>query len=213
MRPIQDSRISLVDGRFVASCKCGKVSSFSTKHSARKMLSNGLCRYCRPDYRSVKESEINIYRRQDGKWCSKCTGCGSEQSYTRKDHAKQSELNDWQCRKCVARAKGFSQNRSVGDKQRYFNKFSKSAKSRGLLWHLNVDEMFECFDGRCALTGWPISLDYADQTASLDRIDSNIGYVVGNIQWVHTMVNMCKNKYDQSKFIQMCLAVSNKEKW
>jgi len=60
------------------------------------------------------------------------------------------------------------------------------------------------------MTGWPISLAYGAQTASLDRVDSRKGYVVGNIQWVHSMVNMSKNKYPQDKFIEMCRAVTQR---
>lgn len=70
--------------------------------------------------------------------------------------------------------------------------------------------MFESFNGKCALSGWDIDISYTNPTASLDRIDSSCGYEVGNIQWVHTMVNMSKNKYDESRFIEMCIAIANK---
>jgi hypothetical protein len=86
----------------------------------------------------------------------------------------------------------------------------KSAQSRGIHWDITIDEMFESFNGVCALSSWDISLNH---TASLDRIDSSKGYSSGNIQWVHTMVNMTKNKYPQDKFIQMCIAIANKSKW
>jgi hypothetical protein len=56
-------------------------------------------------------------------------------------------------------------------------------------------------------------MTYADQTASLDRIDSSKGYEIDNIQWVHVMVNMCKNKYPQDKFVEMCKAIASKVKW
>jgi len=50
-------------------------------------------------------------------------------------------------------------------------------------------------------------------TASLDRIDSSKGYIEGNVQWVHKMVNMSKQQYTQEEFINMCIAVANKVKW
>lgn len=44
---------------------------------------------------------------------------------------------------------------------------------------------------KCALTGWDIdAMTVSNNTASLDRINSLEGYVVGNVQWVHKMVNM-----------------------
>lgn len=69
------------------------------------------------------------------------------------------------------------------------------------------------YDGFCSLTGWEIDMSYNNDTASLDRKDSSKGYTKDNIQWVHSMVNMSKNKYDQNKFIDMCIAVANKFKW
>jgi len=213
MLPIQDSRVSTLNGRWVAACKCGKTSSFSTKSNCLKMLNRGVCSGCRPDYRNVNGQDVGIYKRLDGRWCSTCSDCGVEQAYTRKDHAKQSELNSWRCKPCNAADKSFSSNLPVGNQQRTFNKFKKSAKSRGLLWDLSLEQMFQSFDGTCALTGWTISIEYKSETASLDRIDSGKPYTQDNIQWVHTMVNMCKNKYDQKKFVEMCQAVSNKVKW
>jgi hypothetical protein len=56
-------------------------------------------------------------------------------------------------------------------------------------------------------------MSYANCTASLDRIDSSNGYEVGNIQWVHVMVNMCKNKYAQDVFVKMCKSVADRVKW
>lgn len=176
------------------------------------MLNRGVCSYCRPDYRNVSDGKFEIYRRLDGRWCSTCSGCGSEQAYTRKDHAKQSSLNDWRCKKCTSKDKLFSSNSPVGNKQRLFNRFKKSAKERGIIWGLSIDDMFKKFDGKCALTGWDISIEYKEETASLDRIDSEKAYIFENVQWVHTMVNMCKNKYDQKRFIEMCICIANKSK-
>jgi hypothetical protein len=93
-----------------------------------------------------------------------------------------------------------------------YNKFSKAANDRGIDWRLSVDEMYECFNGYCNMTGWEISIKYSNQTASLDRIDSSIGYVKGNIQWVHKMVNMCKQHNSQDKFIEMCVSVAKYNK-
>lgn len=213
MTPIIDNRILQQNGKFLAECKCGKLNAYSTKNSALKMLENKVCRYCRPHYKNVGDSEISIYKRSDGRWCCVCSGCSIEQAYTRKDHAKQSYLNDWQCKKCVSVARGFSKNMPVGDKARLFNKFNKSAQSRGLIWDLTEEAMYKEYTGFCAMTGWEISLSYANQSASLDRIDSTKGYVIGNIQWVHKMVNMTKNKYSKEDFVKMCRAVANREKW
>jgi hypothetical protein len=212
MLPIQDSRISFKDGRYIAACACGYVSSFSTKHACLRMLMRGACRHCKKDYRLVR-TDVPIYLNADNKWCSRCSGCGKEQAYTRKDHAKQSELADWQCKACVAAMKGFGNNAPIGNVQRLYNKFRKSANSRKIPWNLTIDDFQQAYTGTCALTGWDLDMAYSKCTASLDRIDSTKPYSPDNIQWVHRTVNMCKNKYSQDEFIALCKAVANKVKW
>jgi hypothetical protein len=206
MKKIIDRRIRITIGGFIGTCVCGKSSVFKTRASTLKMLERGSCRNCKKDYTPVNNN-INIYKRDDGKWCSRCSGCDKEQAYTRMDHAKQSSIADWQCKECVGKSKRFSNNLRVGNKTRLFNRFKKSSDSRLLKWDLTEEEVFASFNGKCALTNWDISIQYGEETASLDRINSNYGYVAGNIQWVHTMVNMSKNKYSQESFIEMCKAV------
>lgn len=212
MRPIVDFRVSLVNGVWRAKCVCGRMCGFATKATALRMLGRGSCRNCKKDYRAVIGT-CSVYKNDQGAWCSVCSGCGNEQAYTRKDHAKQSEIADWRCKKCVSRDKGYSENKPKGASARLYNKFRKSANSRGIFWGINLQQFTDAYSGRCALTGWPISMEHGTCTASLDRVDSTKGYLPDNIQWVHSMVNMCKNKYDQTKFIAMCNAVSDRVKW
>ena len=177
------------------------------------MLDRGHCRDCCSDYRKLKNEHTNIWKTDDGLWAKHCSGCGETQKYTRKDHAKQSHVSDWQCKPCVAKNKKFNANRPVGDRTRVYRRYKKSAFSRGIEWNLTEDQMFASYTGFCDMTGWPISLSYEDNSASLDRIDSSIGYEPDNVQWVHKQVNMSKNRYTQAEFIDMCRAVANKVKW
>lgn len=214
MREIIDSRIIKINNKFVATCICGYTCKFSCKDTALRMLNRGSCRSCKKDYRDISiKGRYSIYKNADNKWCSKCSSCGVEQAYTRRNHATESEREERKCKKCTQLARGFSNNQYVGAKQRLYNKFSKSAKAREIEWDINLETMFSSYDGKCTLTGWNISIDYKNCTASLDRIDSSKGYFKDNIQWVHKMINMSKNNLDQSKFINMCKAVANKEKW
>lgn len=73
--------------------------------------------------------------------------------------------------------------------------------------------LFEKQKSKCALSGVDINLNRTfgkfTGTASLDRIDSGIGYVVGNVQWVHKDVNRMKNSYDQEYFIDVCKKIAS----
>lgn len=65
---------------------------------------------------------------------------------------------------------------------------------------------------KCVLSG--IELKFPERfkdkswTASLDRIDSDKGYIEGNVQWVHKDINIMKNKYTNEYFINMCKLVA-----
>ena len=74
-------------------------------------------------------------------------------------------------------------------------------------------ELFLAQGRKCALSGEPIAfprINAEKGTASLDRIDSNLGYVLGNVQWVHKDVNIMKNKFDQDYFIGLCVKIASK---
>lgn len=67
-------------------------------------------------------------------------------------------------------------------------------------------------DRKCALTGLELTFGrpVSAGTASLDRIDNTKGYIPGNVQWVHKVINMMKRTYDQDYFIEMCALVTEK---
>ena len=47
---------------------------------------------------------------------------------------------------------------------------------------------------------------------SIDRIDSNIGYELGNIQWVDKRINMMKGSLSNGEFINLCTLVADYNK-
>lgn len=65
----------------------------------------------------------------------------------------------------------------------------------------------------CSYTGIDLSynsnLNVKDNLLSLDRIDSNQGYIEGNIQLVHKDINMMKGSLSHDKFIELCILVAN----
>jgi hypothetical protein len=51
-----------------------------------------------------------------------------------------------------------------------------------------------------------------EQTASLDRIDNSQGYINGNIQWVHKIINRIKMDLNTSYFVELCKKVAQHAK-
>lgn len=104
--------------------------------------------------------------------------------------------------------------------QSFFNDIRKGAVSRNISFDITIEEAWEVFveqDGKCVLTGeeliFPPTTNRhtrsANLTASLDRIDSTKGYTKDNIQWVHKVINIMKNRLSDEQFIDWCEKVVN----
>jgi hypothetical protein len=98
----------------------------------------------------------------------------------------------------------------------YWSIIRCNAERRGIYFDLTIDYIWELFEKqkeKCALTGWPLIIEIKSfQTASLDRIDSKLGYIEGNVQWVHKDVNKSKNTFSQEYFLKMCSDIHNQQK-
>ena len=102
------------------------------------------------------------------------------------------------------------------------NKFWKSviggARNRGLSFNITPKYVWDIFISqkmRCALTGWEISFDdKVERTASIDRINSSIGYEMGNIQVVHKSINKLKMAWPETFLFDASKAIflQNKNK-
>lgn len=70
----------------------------------------------------------------------------------------------------------------------YWNQIVHGAELRDITFDITFDYIWDLFleqNQKCALTGLPLSFDLKNQTASLDRKDSKLGYIEDNLQWVH----------------------------
>lgn len=100
----------------------------------------------------------------------------------------------------------------------YWSRLKSDAKRREIAFDITIEYAWDLFlkqNRKCALTGMDIGFVpigkigkyYAEQTASLDRIDSNMNYETGNVQWVHKHINNMKQAYAESYFFEMCKKV------
>lgn len=97
----------------------------------------------------------------------------------------------------------------------YFSSVKRGAEGgkgrKPIPFDITIEEMWYKFEeqkGKCKLSNLPIN--FRSKTASLDRIDSSVGYTYQNIQWLHKDVNMMKRHYNQDYFIELCNNISRK---
>lgn len=97
-----------------------------------------------------------------------------------------------------------------------FTRCKSSAEKRDIDFTIVIEYMarlYEQQNGKCAITGLELSFGKTSSNrsdASLDRIDSDQGYIVGNLQWVHKDIQKMKMDLPQNKFIELCKLVSSK---
>jgi hypothetical protein len=90
----------------------------------------------------------------------------------------------------------------------FLSNFKRGAKKRNLEFTVTIedlDRVWESQNGKCVYSGVPLVIGSKrnEQTASLDRIDSSIGYVVGNVQFVHKDINCMKWDFPEEKFLRL----------
>lgn len=89
----------------------------------------------------------------------------------------------------------------------HYNKILYRASLRSHACDIDIeflDNLFIKQNMSCALSGVKLDL----KTMSLDRIDSSIGYIKTNVQWVHKDVNGMKMEMGQLKFIEWCKLIA-----
>lgn len=124
------------------------------------------------------------------------------------------------CLKCSVFTKR-KWHKSVGDFSRsHYNEIKQQAKARKLNFNISQEFLWYLFlkqNKKCKISGLDITLsnklinNHADRiniSASVDRINSNLGYTEDNVQWVHKYVNIMKGALSDETFISMCNIIS-----
>lgn len=78
-----------------------------------------------------------------------------------------------------------------------------------------LKELWVKQNGKCSITGVDLVLKTSynkNYQASLDRIDSSVGYVKGNLRYISVSANWLKNNLDDNhlmEFVQICKMIVN----
>ena len=153
-------------------------------------------------------------KRGQSYWICKCQ-CGI-QKIVRGDH-----LLNCATKSCGCNQQGAGNHRWKGCGEIggwTWNNYRLSAKARNIPFHLSVKDMWNIFvlqNRKCSLSGKelffsPLQVSGKKTNASLDRIDSNGGYTLDNVQWVTKDINLAKRTLSQEAFINVCRDVVKK---
>lgn len=103
---------------------------------------------------------------------------------------------------------------------RYWYSIQANARNRKIDFNVTIEYIWDLYlkqNKRCALTGLPINVIYSGMkrnaclvSASLDRIDSSKGYIVGNVHWIHKKINQIKMDLSVDDFLHLCNIIAQK---
>lgn len=92
-----------------------------------------------------------------------------------------------------------------------FTLWRKGAKRRNISWELSdkdVDELLKPMV--CYYTNVPLTLERSKpNTVSIDRVNSDLGYVKGNVVICQSTVNFMKGTLSTTEFIKFCRNIVN----
>lgn len=95
----------------------------------------------------------------------------------------------------------------------YMRQIKASAVRRRYRFEISFEMMWNLYiqqNKKCKLSG--VSISFEDKTASLDRIDSTKGYIEGNVQWLHKVVNQMKSNRTDQDFVEWCKLIFKNNK-
>lgn len=124
---------------------------------------------------------------------------------------------------CGCRNKGYKHHNSTGCgliSGIRWSKIRSHARERGIEFAITIDYVWQLLQKqkfKCAYTG--VALYFAEKyssrgsesNASLDRKDSSLGYLPGNVQWVCKKINFMKQNLSEIEFIKLCKSVRSSE--
>jgi hypothetical protein len=163
------------------------------------------CKHCGNEIEKIKaEYERRIKKKAVGFFCNlKCSGSFFNAKHLEKYKGDYSHF------------KGYENNRL--DKYSSFKYFINKAKSRSKIKNQKTDltleylkQLWDSQKETCPYTGMQMQLPRTTQDedikktptkASLDRIDPNIGYIKGNVEFVCYCVNVMKNDFAKEQMI------------
>jgi hypothetical protein len=147
-------------------------------------------------------------------WKFKCLLCNNEH-ITRLQDVRSSKSKSCGCQLNKGASNGQWKGH-LGISGRTYSHYKDNAIKRDISFETSLEELWQTYlqqDKKCPYTGIDLLLECKDtdsrtpSNASLDRIDSKLGYINGNIQWVYKPINIFKGTFSHTEFIELCKLV------
>ena len=214
-------RYSTGNVKWKCQCECGAIrfskGSYLEKgeiKSCKECVHENLCgKQCGKIFVLERAPDKIVKNQKVIMWKCKCE-CG-EIIYRRSHNLIHKDCSCLKCKKKIDRNRNYKGCKDISGT--YWSSLKHSAELRGIKFDVDIEHAWKLYEDQnkqCAISGIEIGFantrkEYLSQitTASLDRIDSSLDYIDGNIQWTHKTINKMKSNQLQNDFIQLCFAI------
>ena len=160
----------------------------------------------------------------------KCHKCGEflpVSFFKKTDHYPHRDYHDARCRNCITKRANELKRQYTEEyalfkvlQMRYLAARDRS-KRKSLPFNITKEYLKELWDkqnGKCAICGIPMTFEQCNgrtpTNVSIDQINHNNGYVIGNVQLVCMAVNQMKSDLEIDTLYKFCEAIlENARKW
>lgn len=199
---------------FQCKCNCGQVKNIqSASLLSGKTKSCGRCKIF--SIEGVKKEYLKVIRIEKfgKKFLALCSCVCGKQVYL--NHGNFIQNKSCGCRKDKRERRNKSWKGYEEISGKVWGRTKRGAYSRNLEFNITIEYAWDLFlsqNRKCALTSRDLKFEssclHSDGNASLDRIDSKKGYIIGNLQWVDKTLNLMKMHFPQDYFINTCKEVA-----
>jgi hypothetical protein len=194
---------------FFCSPSCASKERGERRAAMPKAVSVVICAQCLTSFE--RKRSLHLYELSLGRTRFNCSPkCAAEACKGRRDRRK-------------AKAK---QPKPFQNEKSKFKWYVNRATARRQHGEHNLDptylqEVWQSQNGTCPFTGWKLVLPYScngwedkhtPESASLDRINNDIGYVRGNVRFIALMANLARQRFEDSDVIRFGEAIHNTNK-
>lgn len=185
-------------------CECGNVKETTVQNLEKQKFCSRSCLLMKKNKPGDKKHKLTFVESLNKQYVRVRCDCGNVTDILRSHWYRNKSCG------CLKNLKGEENPvfKGIGDLYgKHWHSIISGATTRKLECSITKEYAWDLYlkqDKKCALTGLPIEMARDRWTASLDRVNSKVGYVAGNVQWVHKTVNKMKMNLNQEEFLSYC---------
>lgn len=162
--------------------------------------------------RNAQKSLRKAHFFRDGIECKECKKCSSWKPLGSFNFSSVAWDNLFaMCRQCQSNYNGRRTAKSLRTLEGIFKNAQKTAAYRKIEFSISLQyaqALWDKAEGKCAYTGLGMTFERKNKLrATLDRIDSSLGYISGNVAWCSYRANIMKGPDSLDEFVNFVAAI------